>query len=72
MRRRKFRERRTAWSKKWLQRELEASGDFLHPPRIKRPAPVSASTTFAQIAAPPAASPNRRKPRDREVPAFMT
>lgn len=65
MRRRKFRERRTAWSKKWLQRELEASGDFLHPPRSKRPAPAAASKSFSDIAVRSTAPP---KPRRRERP----
>lgn len=69
MRRRKYRERRnSAWERKWLQRELEASGmilDGLPPRRIALP---TSTTQFARIAVVETAPPKRRRrERPQEV-----
>lgn len=73
MRRRKYRERRnSAWERKWLQRELEASGELLNG-RPGRPfvLPLTISvTSFEQFAVVETVPAKRRRERPREVPLF--
>lgn len=67
MRRRKYREwRNSAWERKWLQRELDASGMILNgvPRRPVLPPSTTTAITFEQAAA--------RTPRPARRPARRT
>jgi hypothetical protein len=55
MRRRKYREwRNSAWERKWLQRELEASGMILDGPPARKIVPPPSTTPFETVAVRPA------------------
>lgn len=73
MRRRKYRERRnSAWERKWLQRELEASGMILNgpPPRkVALPPSITPFDSVAVVATMPRKP--RRRARPQEVPALV-
>ena len=71
MRRRKFRERRnSAWERKWLQRELEASGIAINIRAAKVPDLPPSTTSFELIAVTTAPPIKRHRPRNREVSVF--
>ncbi len=72
MRRRKYRERRnSAWERKWLQRELDASGMILNgvPRRRALPPSITAAITFERAAV-RTPRPARRPPRRTEATVF--